>query len=346
MSLGYQHGYNIPVYDLSPKTEKSSSYLTLGLRYRSSGDFPILERLYGQVDFSIQAIYQNLGNDEVMGDAYAFLPDVRFRVKEWRRSRLLFGGGLGLGATTKPYDKIDNPTNQALGTILNIYAQMHLEYAHQLSDQWMLSAELGMHHLSNSFFSYPNLGVNIPSAGFSLHHRLNYGVKEKQPQEDWFESVPASTKWRPFVRGVYGVTERGFDGPYYAVYGGSLGLWKKLDIHRIVLLGGEYLFDESSHFFLSRAKGEESAEVTRLSTRWSVVAGHEYLFGYMSFVTEVGVYLSDHFNRQSRFSTKIGLNFFPMNVLFKPRHQVALGAFVRAYGLRADFFEVNLSYRL
>jgi hypothetical protein len=344
VGAGYQLGYHVPIYDQSPPTDRLSPYAYVALRYRSSGRYPTMESLYGQVDYSIQVFYQNLGNDEVMGTAFGVLPDVRFRLKDWTYGRLSFGGGLGFGYTSKPFDKAFNPTNQALGTALNFYAQMHLDYTTYLSDNWMLSAELGIHHMSNSFFSYPNLGVNIPSAGIGLYYNL--GLEEKKKQQEIGPDVIRKTNWRPFIRGVYGITEKGFDGPHFSVAGGSIGIYKKIDIHRIVMFGGEYLFDESSYFFLQRAKGEDSEEVRRLSRRWMLFTGHEYLFGHFSLVTEAGLYLTEQYNRQHIISTKVGLNFYPWNSLFKNKHQLAIGGFIRAYFLRADFFEINLSYRL
>lgn len=342
---GYQHSYNLPIYDLSPPTTQSSPFVHVDIKYRGQGHFPILESLYGQIDFNIQAYYQDLGNPKVMGYAIGILPDVRFRLKDWENSRLSFGGGLGIGYTNNPYDKATNPDNQALGTPMNIYAQIHLDYLYQLNRQWLIGAELGIHHLSNSFFSYPNLGVNIPAAGFSLYYKLK-DLEDRRTNEDLLSEAIYKTPWRPFVRGVFGVTERGFDGPHYAVYGASLGINKKFAANEVLLLGGEYLFDESSYYFLSRAKGEESDEVRRQSQRWMVFIGHEYLFGHLSLVTEAGVYLTKNYNQQSIVSTKIGLNFYPFNNIFRYKHQVAIGAFIRAYFLRADFFEINLSYRL
>ena len=342
MGVHYQHGYNVPVYTLSPETERWSPFVAVDLRWKESRGLPLIREFYGAPDIHIHAFFQNLGNDDVMGYALGFVPEIMFSLGGRGRSSWYGGGGLGAAWTNKPFDKADNATNQALGTPWNIYAQAHIRYHYTLNKDWELTAEFGIHHMSNSFFSYPNLGVNIPSAGLGLYYVMS------RPDPDAYEKpdLVEKTRWRPFVRGIYGITERAFDGPKFAVLGFGAGMYKWIAPHRSVSLGGEYMFDESNFYFVSRASGNPGEETRDQARRYMLFAGHEYYFGYFSLLTEAGVYLTKHYNRQSAISTKVGLNFYPFNNFFKKRHQLSVGAFIRAYFLRADFFELSVNYRI
>ena len=345
LGAGYQHGYNLPLYDRSPETTRSSPFAHISLRYESQGLFGIVEQIYGNPTMSIQLGLQNLGNDDVMGNAFTIHPDFKFPLKQWRRWSWLWSGGLGLGWVTEPFDKATNPENQALGTHVNIYAQIQMNLEYRLSEDWIICAEGGMHHLSNSFFSYPNLGVNIPSGGLSLYRRIG----EKKDREDNVYSpteYDQKTPWRPFVRVIYGVTERAFDGPYFAVYGAGAGVTKKFRIHQQLTVGAEYLFDESRYNFLIHVNGKETGEEFNRASRYVLFVGHEYLIKHFSFLTEFGVYLKKQYDRQSLISTKAGFAIYPFNNLTKWKNQLSVGAYIRAYFLRADFFEIALNYRV
>lgn len=340
--ITYAHGYNIPAYSESPTTERTSPFISIFHRVKTLGDSSILGQYYGGPDLNLHAFYQNLGNDQVMGHALGFVPELRFQVGRKRTSRWYGGIGLGIGWVNRPWDKVDNPLNTALGTPWNIYAQAGIEYQYPVNEDWLLHFEFAMHHMSNSFFSFPNLGVNLPSLGVGLTYQTEDKNRSSRLKED---RVVAKTGIRPFFRLIYGITERGFDGPKFGVYGGGIGIRKAFRPHRTVLLGAEYMFDESNYFFVSRASGSESRGREK-ARRYLVFLGHEYHFGYMSFVTEAGIYLSDQFNKQSIFSTKAGFQFFPLHQFYRKKHQFSIGVYIRAYGLRADFFEINANYRI
>lgn len=349
LGFSYQHGYNVPAYERSPETTRTSPFLALTYKIKHRGKQSTLGRLYGGPDLNLHAFYQNLGNDEVMGYALGFVPELRFMLFSGRRSAWYGGGGLGAAWVNLPYDKRTNPLNQALGTPWNIYAQAGIEYRYTFTEEWSkkwsLGLEFAIHHLSNSFFSFPNLGVNIPHVGISLNRRLSEGSLEALNPIATDKSRINRSGWRPFARYIYGITERAYDGPKFSIQGAGLGVYKRIAPHRTVLLGGEYMFDESSYYFVSRASGSDGADIRDQARRYLLFAGHEYAFGYLSFVTEAGIYLSEQFNRQSIISAKVGFNFFPFHQLYHLKHQFSVGVFIRAYFLRADFFEINANYR-
>jgi len=338
----YVHGYNIPAYSESPKTVRTSPYFSLFYKAKTKSDSSILGRYYGGPDLNLHAYYQNLGNDDIMGFSLGVVPEIRFQVGKKASSRWFGGMGLGLGWVNRPWDKVNNPKNTALGTPWNIYAQAAIEYQWPVHPQLLMHFEFAVHHMSNSFFSFPNLGVNIPSIGVGFSYLNKPFLRSSHLDE---KKMVLKTGIRPFIRLIYGITERGFDGPKFGVYGAGIGLRKAFRPHQTVLLGGEYMFDESNYFFVKRASGSEDIGREK-AQRYLIFLGHEYHFGYLSFVTEAGVYLSQQFNRQSIFSTKAGFEFFPFHNFYRKKHQFSVGVYIRAYGLRADFFEINANYRI
>ncbi len=347
--IGADLGYNLPLYMRSPETTTLSPSVSAILRYDSDGRYGLTEELYGYPTFQLALTYQGLGNPEVMGDAMNLLPELLFPIREGDKSRWLVGGGLGFGWAFKPFDKISNPDNQALGTHGNIFAKLHLDYNFQLSEDYSMSTVLSLQHYSNSFFSFPNLGLNMPTIGIHVH-RSPFRKKARElgqiGGETPVDAVNVRSRWRPTIRLIYGITERNYDGPYYGVYGIGLGIWKRASRKRGYVIGAEYLFDESAYTFLTHVRGETSHREFEESTRLLVFGGHEFYMGYIGVVSELGIYITEQYNRQSVISAKMGLNIYPMNNLRKSKHLLSIGAYIRSYFLRADFFELALNYRI
>lgn len=337
----YHHGYNVPAYERSPMTNRTSPFVGIIYKVKNQNNGSRLDRFFGDADLNFQLFYQNLGNDEIMGFALGAIPELRFPLKTYRKGSWWGGGGLGLAWINKPFDKVDNPTNEALGTPWNIYAQAAIEYRYEFNEKWLLSAEFNVHHLSNSFFSFPNLGVNIPHLGVSAFYQLDVQSDTDHKNTEW----ASKTRWRPFARYILGITERAYDGPKFLIQGAGLGIYKKIATHRVVSFGAEFMFDESSYYFVTRSSGDNGEGAKKRARRYLLFAGHEYHFGHFAFATEAGVYLSEQFNRQSIISAKAGFLFFPFDQYEHLKHQLSVGVFIRAYFLRADFFEFNANYR-
>ena len=347
--IGLDLGYNLPLYTRSPETTTLSPSISALLKYESDGRYGLMEKLYNYPTFQLSLSLQGLGNPKVMGNAMNLLPELLFSIGENERSKWLLGGGLGFGWAFKPFDKVTNPENQALGSHGNIYAKLHIDYHIRLSAHYSMSTVLSLQHYSNSFFSFPNLGLNMPAIGVVFYSdRFRESVKkiDNETLEAYDSDRKERSKWRPTIRLIHGITERSYDGPHYAVYGLGLGIWKRTTPIRGYVLGAEYLFDESSYTFLTHVRGRTSHKEFREASRLLVFGGHEFYMGYLGFVTELGIYLSEQYNRQSVISAKIGLNFYPINNFKNSKHLLSIGAYIRAYFLRADFFELALNYRI
>lgn len=246
---------------------------------------------------------------------------------------------MGVALLTKYYDKLRSPDNLAIGSSFNMFGLAKFLVAVHLSDRFSLLSGVSLAHFSNGGFARPNLGINTASFFVGARLRISKIEEEKEAVE-----VERDRHFHPGIRMAMGYTERGLDGPKFLTYGVSLQVSRRVgDVH-LLSVGAEYLYSKASEEF-QRYIGVNPGRERQMATRYSVTAGHEFLFGHLGFLTELGVYLNKHYERRHIISTRIGFNFYPRNPLRHPRQQVYGGVHVLAYFGLADILETVLGYR-
>jgi len=145
---------------------------------------------------------------------------------------------------------------------------------------------------------------------------------------------------RGFVRAIGGVTQRNLRGPDYPVAGLQIGLLRNSGSVHQWRLGAERLRDESNRVFLKET-GIPGDRARRESTRWLVSVGHGFRLDRLVLVTDLGVYLTRHYNRGGLFGTRIGVEYQQNFSRKKYSPGFFGGIYVRSYGLEADFTELS-----
>ncbi|MBX7093469.1 MAG: acyloxyacyl hydrolase [Flavobacteriales bacterium] len=275
----------------------------------------------------------NLANPQLIGNGfalihYANLHFIRKTSFEWN-IRL----GTGVGYVTKPFDRLENNKNNAIGTHFNgiMSIQTQLLFKHQHLDYGF---GISMLHFSNGSFKMPNLGINMPAV--FLDARYHFG-KADYPKKGSYE-LPA------FTKSVYaavlfsgGTRELGApDGPKYGCL--SLESFAAFRFSRkFSVLGGIDVMNNGS------LRTAYHTEFGVWDSKWDftqagVMAGLEMNMDQLKISFQWGNYVMSKYKGDGPFYHRLAIRYFFGNNIIA---QVAL----KTHFAKADYLEAGIGYR-
>ena len=134
------------------------------------------QQLYHHPRVGISFIAMNLGNEQELGNGYGVFSFVEFPSNHHRKISWNLKLGYGLGYIAKPFDRVSNRKNIAIGSHFNAIIYANSSWTLKISNQIKFSAGLSVVHFSNASSSVPNLGINI----LSLNSGFSYDFGEKE----------------------------------------------------------------------------------------------------------------------------------------------------------------------
>lgn len=296
---------------------------------------------YGYPTLGVGVIAQTMGNDDVLGRAYGVMPSLTFHLIRKEKFSLGLGAGLGVAASDRPYDKLDNPTNNIIGSPVNAFGMSHLLTQYQVASHWQLQGGISVHHYSNGNLTSPNIGANLASITLGLIYQAQPNAKRQEKPDDLPE---VNKRIKAFVRGGFGLTEKQLDGPKYPAYMLSAGVSRRMSRISTLSTGFEIVYNEQQRRFLEHV--EPTADnARRQATRYVWIISHELGFGHLSLLTEGGLYLGKHYGQRSPFSSKVGFLAYPVNILKHNGPTPYAGIAVRAYFGEAELVECMVGVR-
>ncbi len=141
------------------------------------------ERAYNYPLIGLAFFGSGYGNNPSLGQVFALMPFINFPLFKHRNFTAGFRLALGLGYVTKPFDRITNYKNLAIGSHLNAAANMMLEARYRVNYFLTLSTGISLQHFSNGSLKLPNYGLNAPLINFGVALRP---FKENQNIDDRF----------------------------------------------------------------------------------------------------------------------------------------------------------------
>ena len=120
----------------------------------------------------ITAFYSNLGNIDIIGEAYALYPFISFPFNKSKANTFGLRFGVGLAYLTEKFHHTENYHNTSIGSHFNAAISLTFEYKRQITERFKLSAFAGLTHFSNGCSSEPNSGINIINAGIGTTYLL------------------------------------------------------------------------------------------------------------------------------------------------------------------------------
>lgn len=131
------------------------------------------QKYYNYPTIGVTALYSNIGNQDVLGDAYAIYPFISFPFNKSKISTFNLRMGAGLAYLTQKFHHIENPHNMYIGAHFNAVISLSVEYKQKISDRIKMSLFAGVTHFSNGCTTQPNRGINIFNAGLSASYLID-----------------------------------------------------------------------------------------------------------------------------------------------------------------------------
>ncbi|MCE7925895.1 MAG: hypothetical protein DYG98_22835 [Haliscomenobacteraceae bacterium CHB4] len=325
---------------LTTRTGKLLWGQEVGLRFQTTGrrDWQAWQRY---PVFGATLVHFHLG-DGSHGDGFGLIPHLSVPVFRVGRFAAFFRLGTGLAWVTRPYDYFDNALQNALGSHWNNITQFRLGGEVRLDDHTRLNVGVALNHFSNGASTLPNYGVNLASGYLGL-------AWSPQPVRE-ADFLPASAskravkRWGGLLQMNFANIEYGvFDGPKYAVWGGSAaGLYHFNRVNR-VLLGIDYEFNHAIYEFgLNSAEFDNKDDARRGATRLAVFLADEFLFGHIGIQVQLGRYVGKSLNQyvlRQNYS-KLTIRIY-LPELFKTTLQPHLGITLKAHSTTAEYISMN-----
>jgi hypothetical protein len=262
-------------------------------------------QLYGAPLVSVRVSRQTLGNDGVLGSAYAIMPALYFPVHRYKRTFLRWGAGLGVAYLTRA-NSDELPQNTAIGNEFNFSAQVALDAEYILNPSALLYTRFGVSHYSSGGLSKPNFGINIPLVALGMRIPFSPVCRTCTDTLQRLDVLPR-THWAPVVATTLGFKWAVNDGPLYNVWGLSVGIRRNFGYTYRVSAGIERQHDMQASANINYFNLENQNP-----TRWKVWVSNEWLLGpYIGFVAGAGVYIQSFYARQSPFAMRLGIQAYP-----------------------------------
>jgi len=269
--------------------------------------------------------------------------------------------GAGVSYFTARFDSLGNPHNEIIGSQFTWDVKVFLYKSIYRKGGFSLKLGAGFSHESNGHTRLPNLGVNSPMVSIS-------GQFYNQKEDNYLK--PQRVKRGNVSRKKYYLTlelgsgfqdqdetegpEMGFLKPVYSSDISAAILFNK----HIKLRGGftyRYYKTYYDHILKDQVDGLlDNPELS--SSNVSFYLGNEFLMGHMSIDALLGVNLYKPFYRkfnpgtdtgitlQKTLLTRIGLNLYLINTHKLPKHNIFIGAHIKANFVKADYTDLTIGY--
>ncbi len=284
--------------------------------------------------FRLTYLYSDFGKSEPLGKMHAVIPNISLPLISGKKSKLMFGFGLGVAHLSEKFHQTDNYQNLAIGSYYNAAIQFALSWRIRMSRQLYFNAGATMLHVSNGTIKPPNYGLNIPAlfAGFNLKFN-NKEISYMKPE------LFTKNKGKINVR-LMGIaaTKQILSQPErdFTVFAGSISISRYYSHLNTYMIGIDGIYDESTKYLLERdgKPTEDWQDVIKIG----VFGAHEWNFTNMAVSLGLGYYLQNYNPDDTPVYTKIGINYNFLKFAF-------VGVSLRTHWAKADFLGVGLGLK-
>jgi hypothetical protein len=317
------------------------------------------DRWHGYYNFpelTIQATYGSLGNKRELGNILGLAGGFRFNRNISASIKTFAEAHLGIARFNRPFDERNNPDNVTIGSDFTVLATADAGISWQKSRLKVL-LKASILHCSNSHYSLPNVGINLPmisaGAGYTLDHISAIDKKvftvEKKPRLNF--------------RLALGLNEQGgstgpVNGPKYAVYLAQVYINRHYNPVARWTTGLEAYYNSGTYTFISSQRYyTRDQHLKSSSLLWML--GHEFLFGHVGLVTQGGLYIYNPFGRdryedlddreirdylKTFFTGRLGMQYYLFNTFDRRKNNVFIGWYTKTNFGKADFLEFSAGY--
>lgn len=261
---------------------------------------------YNFPDFGYSFSYENF-NNESLGKVYSVYAHYNFYLTNRNaKNQVKLTSAFGLGYSTNPFDKVENPKNWAIGSKFLASAYLKVNYHREyLIDKLGLNAGLMLIHYSNASFKAPNLGINTLALNIGVNYNLN--EKEIAPERNISNGkVNSPITYSAVFR--TGFNESLINGsgryPFYTI---SLTGEKKLNYKSTISAGTDIFLATFMKEFINYENSiNETPENNPYWKRVGIFVGHELNMEHFSVLTQVGYHVYAPYKYESGVYERFG----------------------------------------
>ena len=330
----FKHSSNF----LPEVTEKSHAF-ELAFSKITKGDKPWQRKLnYPEIGGAM--LITRFGDNEIFGNAYALIPYAKIWLLRGSKVDFFSRIGFGLGYVTKPYNRVNNPTNNVIGSKLNNCTQFSFGLDYKVDKQLSFFTALNFTHFSNASFQSPNLGINYLafSTGFRYLPKPTKGGFDQSPipkpiQKNFFRLNYAMAFYENSAAG----------GPKYPIYVVSGAYSRSTSVVNRVFTGINYAFDVGKKEYISQFVFDEKAIK---ASDLSIFVGDEIYIGRLSFDALLGIYILNAYDSTPPVYAKLGLNYHAVKFGETKEKSLFIGVHMKTHYSVAQYFDVGIGLNL
>ncbi len=259
---------------------------------------------------SMHTFFLEMDNRRELGHVVGVLPSLQYKVIGRDRLGIYATFGTGLSYATRTYDKISNPTNNAIGSHLNNISHFGIDFRVKHHN---FSGSLGyqLTHISNARTATPNTGYNLHGWQLTVSRHVTDKPRFSTPNR----VKDTLQRWGGDILIGYGVSEYSFTGgDKYASYWTAAGLKYSLSKYISTTIGAEYEYNESIYQFHNQDFDPEQIAIKK-ATQTSVFLAQRLRFGYVAVRLHGGFYLPFPEAERVRHPNylRVGVDIHPLN---------------------------------
>lgn len=326
-------GLSLPFYDALNYLNKDDVYaFDIEVSFPAYGkDF--WEKLYGYPVSGFGGSYWSLGNDEVLGKAYALYAFINLPIyRRADRFSINYQGSAGVAYVTRKFDIYSNHLNRAIGSHANLYIRLGIDSRIRLYKNCDLDIGIGITHFSNGKTRSPNYGINAGTLSFGLNYLFNNGNVINDPE------IPALQK-RYIQSLIYSAGVKVYDNLYgrrYFISSLSYNLEYQLSQRRKIGLGADFFYDGAISEALADENGIPDKNFSDL-IRLGLHASYAIRYKQVVMGIQPGYYIYSKYTDLTLLYSRIFLQYLITN------HLISTIAIKSHFG-KADFTEWGIGY--
>ena len=318
---------------------------------QASGKKP-WQQYWGYPTYGIGFYSASFGPADTLGEPSALYVFYGGPMKRWNRLGIFYEMGVGVSYDFVKYDPITNPSQDIIGSTVNVYLSARFYLQYRINRRLDASIGLDLTHFSNGNTRTPNMGLNIYGPNFALRYNINpvrmytrkidkdykpplrpeFVKKEKPP-------VEKSNFVHLFVAGAGKTTNKQlYDGPTY--FCGTISADYTRQYSHIARWGAglDFFYDSSLRENFEDTQAVPFNDMMQLG----VHVGNELLITRINFITQFGYYLYTPESAAYKGSWYLR---FSIRYLITDQFGIQ-GGLKTLNGGAADFIEWGLYFRL
>ncbi len=332
--------------DFIPNITENTQWHELSFRFFTNGSKQ-WHRAHGLPKLSLSAVYAQYGDAAIFGKSYSAFAGLTYSKKlknSFKRFEQHLNLKFGINYSTTPYNRFTNPTNNAVGSHLNLTAKIDYGYAYQFSEQLHLLLLLSVKHHSNGRVETPNKGLNVMGGQIGLQFKVNDRKPEKHAEMPSSKELNKKHQWVLSIG--YGRHElvKEYNGPKYPVY--VVGAFAQKRLNHLLMLnyGVEYVYFKSAyHAIIDNAIVLEYPHWH--ASKISPYVGLDVLYGRFAIAALIGFYPYKPILTAGRFPTKFGFKYYVHSNDEQNNNNFFIAGYLKTHYAVAEYLELSIGCR-